>query len=280
MKAKYTYEQSVRWMRAQPEHAKLVEQCYLDENNLVAAKRFASSEEFAALISLLGSRIRTESLEIMDLGCGNGIASYAFAAMGHRVTAVDPDLSDDVGLGATARLSPEVANEISTIRAFAETLPFNNASFDVVYARQCLHHFQNLRQGLAECARVLKPNGTFLATREHVIDNDEQLKEFLASHPLHALHGGEHAYQLTEYLSALESAGLRIVYSFGPYDTVINHYPESNQDVTNRIYDSLKQRYGPLASVLLRLREKRYRRRMSEGSRMPGRPYSFLCIKE
>ncbi|MDQ3918981.1 MAG: class I SAM-dependent methyltransferase, partial [Acidobacteriota bacterium] len=220
-------------------------------------------------------------LRILDLGCGNGIASYAFASRGHRVTALDPDPSADVGLAAAARLSKGVPGEIETVRSFAESLPFADASFDVVYERQALHHFRDLRAGLAECARVLKPGGRLLATREHVADDEAQLEAFLAAHVLQALHGGEHAYPLEEYLAAFEAAGLRVERCFAPYDTVINHFPESNREVRGKVYEALRGRYGRAASLLARLRyfEERYRRHLSEACDTPGRAYSFLCVK-
>ncbi|MDQ3918837.1 MAG: methyltransferase domain-containing protein [Acidobacteriota bacterium] len=268
-------------MREQPRYAELVTACYLDEDNLAAAKRFAASEEFEAVARLL--RLKSaRSLDVLDLGCGNGIASYAFAALGHRVTAIDPDPSADVGLAAAARLSAHVPGRISTRPASAESLPFADASFDVVYERQALHHFRDLRRGLAECARVLRPGGRLLATREHVVNDESQLEAFLAAHPLQALHGGEHAYPLEEYLSALAAAGLKVVRCLAPYDSVVNHFPESNQQVRAKIYDSLRRRVGRAASLLLRIRyaEDRYRRRLSAYCDEPGRLYSFLCVKE
>jgi SAM-dependent methyltransferase len=278
--ANYTYEESVKLLRSRPEHAWLIEASYLDEDNLAAARRFAASEEFEAVAALLGLDSGAR-LDVLDLGCGNGIASYAFASRGQRVTALDPDPSDDVGLAAAERLAADVRGEMKTVRSFAESLPFPDASFDVVYERQALHHFQNLSGGLAECARVLRPGGKFLATREHVVSDEAQLAEFLAAHPLQPLHGGEHAYRLEEYLAAIEAAGLTVARCFAPYDTVINHFPESNSEVRGRIYEALRRRYGRAASLLSRLSyfEEKYRRHLSASCDTPGRAYSFLCVK-
>ena len=142
-----TYEQSVKWMRSQQEHFELVKLCYLDEDNFAAAKRFTSSEEFMEVLALLKLNKAKTKLKILDLGCGNGIASYAFASLGYDVSAVDPDLSEDVGLGATARLASIVnSGSITTLQSFAESLPFPDSTFDIIYARQALHHFSNLSQ--------------------------------------------------------------------------------------------------------------------------------------
>lgn len=280
---RYTYEESLQWMRSQPEHSELVKLCYLDADNLVAAKRFVSSEEFAEITKILNLNSSSKKLKILDLGCGSGIASYAFASLGHDVVAVDPDKSEDVGLGATKRLSYVVQNgSISTVQAFAENLPFPDSTFDIVYARQALHHFSDLYKGLSECSRILKPNGLLLATREHVISDENQLKEFLENHILHKLHGGENAHSLNNYISALQHASFRNIKTFAPFDNVINHFPTSNGDVKGRLYESLQKKLGKvIASILIKLTpiENYYRRRLSRRCNFPGRLYSFLSLK-
>ena len=281
---RYTYEESVNWMRSQPDHSELVKLCYLDENSFAAAKRFSSSEEFTEVVELLKLNKSHQKLKILDLGCGNGIASYAFACLGHDVSAVDPDTSEDVGLGATARLAPTISNgSIKTFQAFAESLPFADSTFDIVYARQALHHFSNLHKGLTECSRVLKPQGLLLATREHIVNDEEQLKDFLESHILHKLHGGENAYPLNDYISALEQSGFKVHKCLAPFDTVINHFPTSNAQVKDWLFQILERKLGKVAtSVLTKFSpvEKVYRYRLSRSCNSPGRLYSFLCIKK
>lgn len=278
----YTYEESVRWLRSQPEHAETVKLCYLDEDNLAAAKRFAASEEFAEVVKILRLGKSYQKLKILDIGCGNGIATYAFASLGHDVFAVDPDPSEDVGLGATQKLASNIiSGSISTFQAFSESLPFSDSTFDIVYARQALHHFSNLNAGLAECSRVLKPRGFLLATREHVVNDEQQLKEFLENHLLHKLHGGENAYSLSIYTSAIERAGFKILKCLGYFDTVINHFPPSNSEVKDWLFCTLERKLGKLAAAFLSnisMIEKQYRYRLSCACNIPGRPYSFFCI--
>lgn len=283
-KKQVTYEESVRWMRNQPEFSELVKLCYLDEDNLIAAKRFFSSEEFSEVAQVLKLDKRGNKLKILDVGCGNGIASYAFAAKGHDVYAVDPDLSEDVGIGATQRLGKLITKgSISTIQAFAESLPFPDSTFDIVYARQSLHHFTDLQKGIDECSRVLKPRGVFLASREHVVDDEQQLKIFLENHLLHQLHGGENAYPQQDYILVLEKAGFQIVKCFAPFDTVINHFPVSNTEFKNWLVQGLEKKLGKVAASILSKfswMEKLYRYRFSHSCNSPGRLYSFVCVKK
>jgi SAM-dependent methyltransferase len=264
--------------------AETVELCYLDSDNRVAAKRFAASEEFGAVVRLLRLDKAGARLKILDLGCGNGIVSFAFAQLGHDVYGVDPDTSEDVGLGAAARLAAVSApGSITLKQAFAESLPFPDSYFDAVYTRQAVHHFQDLGLGLRECARVLKSSGEFLATREHVVDDERQLQEFLANHLLHKLHGGENAHSLSRYKDSLTAAGLDITMCLGPHDSVINHFPTSNAQTRHHVYEGLRQRTGSfLATALMKvpLVERMGRAYLSRQDRTPGRMYSFLCSKQ
>jgi SAM-dependent methyltransferase len=279
-----TYEQSVQWIREQPEYASLVELCYLDTDNFAAARRFQFSEEFSAISKFLNLAILLKESKILDLSCGNGIASFAFASLGYNVISVDPNLNDDVGLGAVQRLAKLVSppGSIETVEAFAESLPFVDECFDRVYIRQGAHHFSDLKRGFAECFRVLKPAGKLLVSREHVVDNETQLQEFLANHILHKLHGGENAHPLTRYKSSLRHAGFHQIKILSPYDSVINHFPASNADIHRGMSDWLNTKLGKhLGSTIsqLPLAEKAYRKLLSLRDRSPGRPYSFLCTK-
>ena len=278
-----SYEQSVEWMRSQPELAELVKFCYLDRDNTVAAKRFAASEEFAAILQILGVSNSSTALNILDLGCGNGIVSYAFAALGHHVQAVDPDTSNDVGLGAIERLMEMgVKGSIVPVEGFAESLPFEDGNFDVVYTRQAVHHFADLQAGLNQCARVLKTGGKFLATREHIVDDEQQLKIFLDNHILHKLHGGENAYPLERYLAALQTAGLKVTRNFAHFDTIINHFPVSNAEIARQSLGKVGKKMGkiaPLISAKLPFIESSHRARLSKTFDSPGRLHSFLAIK-
>ena len=66
----------------------------------------------------------------------------------------------------------EAKLDITVIENRGERLPSADKSFDLVYARQMLHHADDLRALCKEVSRVLKPRGLFIATREHVIANE------------------------------------------------------------------------------------------------------------
>jgi ubiquinone/menaquinone biosynthesis C-methylase UbiE len=102
-------------------------------------------------IDKLGYAFRGEE-SVLDTGCGNGGVARLLRERVREVTAVDiepsPAWQDEPGL------SFRVAD--------AESLPFEDASFDVVHSKDSLHHMGSPEQALAEYRRVLKPSGTAL----------------------------------------------------------------------------------------------------------------------
>ena len=153
-----TWEDAVEWLKSQPEQQDLVKACYYDEPLIDAAKRFSKSEEWKAVRDILANWLPGD---VLDLGAGNGISSYAFAKEGCTVAALEPDPSLKVGAGAIEILSKEIESSITIVQAFGETLPFNDCAFDIVHCRQVLHHADNLEQLCREVSRVLRKGGVF-----------------------------------------------------------------------------------------------------------------------
>lgn len=241
--------EAVHTLRRDPAYAQIVRDTYLDADVNAAAERFAASGEFAAVMSLIGSQI--PGAVIVDLGAGNGIASYAFARAGAaQVIAVEPDPSDDIGRGAAARLCAGLPVDVR--EGVGESLPVDDSHVDLVYARQVLHHTQDLAQVMREAHRVLKPGGVLLACREHVADDAAQLAAFLAAHPIHQLAGGEHAYRLDEYSGAITGAGFQMKRVFGMWESVINAYPAVNtpEELAAFPLTVLTQKLGVVGRVL------------------------------
>jgi ubiquinone/menaquinone biosynthesis C-methylase UbiE len=274
-----TWEEAVQRLKSQADRQELVKACYYDDPLLEAAQRFTNSEEWQAVCSIAKDWM---SCKVLDLGAGNGISSYAFAIAGCEVTALEPDPSDIVGAGAISKLAKEANLEIEVIQNFGESLPFADNSFDIVHGRQVLHHAQNLPKLCQEAARVLRPNGLFIATREHVISQSQDLDIFLQTHPLHKLYGGENAFMLKQYKRAISQAGLILRDSYGQYQSIINYAPTTKSQYKENIAINLKKYLGAkLAKWLcsqpnfIKLVSNIYTWR----DRTPGRLYSFIAIK-
>lgn len=270
--------EAVRLLRADPARADLVRDAYLGADVADSARRFAASGEFDEVRRLLGQRLRGAT--VLDLGAGTGIASLALLEAGAApVIAVEPDPSDEVGRGAIARLDPDGRIEVRD--GFGERIPMDDASVDLVYARQVLHHALDLPRVLAECARVLRPGGILLACREHVVTGPDDLAAFLDAHPIHRLAGGENAYRIGEYLDAIHDAGLCLTHALGPWDSVINAYPavRSAESLRTHARAALERRFGRLGLVAAMVpgAQALVRRRIQPDD--PGRLYTFMAVK-
>ena len=102
----------------------------------------------------------TGSLNILELGCGNGKTAASLAGAGYRVTAVDFSLR----AAALCRKTCPDPDRIRVIVADILTTPFRRDSFDTVMASHVAGHLPaRERQQLAgEVHRILAPEGTFL----------------------------------------------------------------------------------------------------------------------
>lgn len=234
-------EDAVRWFRAQPGNESAVRDNYFDLPVMDAARRYAASEEFAEVKRLLGvGNGRT----ILDVGAGNGIASYALAEAGWKVTSLEPDPSDEIGAGAIRAIQKASGLPIEIEEKIVVPLPFSDRSFHAIFARQVLHHIPDLFVAMRDFARLLHPGGQFLALREHVADTPAELEEFLSNHPLHALYGQEHAWPLETYLDAARASGLDKVHIWGQLESILNHAPRNEGNRRKIIRKMAERRYG------------------------------------
>jgi SAM-dependent methyltransferase len=276
----HTWEEAVLWLKAQPNSIEIVQNCYYDDPIIKAAKRFAASEEWSAVLDLATSKL---PCKVLDLGAGRGISSYAFAQIGCQVTALEPNPSEEVGAGLIEKLAKESCLEIEVVKEYGETLPFADGTFDLVYGRAVMHHAQDLQQFCREAARVLKPSGIFIGTREHVLSHKKDLQTFLDGHLLHHLYGGENAYLLQEYVSAIQGGGLMLQKVLAPYDSAINYGPRTTDDLYGLLGVQLGRIVGSKAGFWLASNElvrQAWRWYGAKILKSPGRLYSFVAVKQ
>ena len=101
---------------------------------------------------------------VLDVGCGSGLASEPLIANDFDVT----------GLDASERMLDIAMREFPSARWIvgrAETLPFENASFDAVISAQAFHHFDRVA-AMTQVARVLRPGGIVAIWWKHLTSQD------------------------------------------------------------------------------------------------------------
>jgi SAM-dependent methyltransferase len=272
-----TTEEAVLALRDDPQYSDLMRDAYLGPDARANAERFLASAEFSGVLALLDRPVRGAT--VLDVGAGTGIASFAFARAGARVVALEPDPSGVVGHGAIRQVRDGLP--IAIVSGVGEALPFPDQAFDVVYARQVLHHARDLDSLVRECARVAASGGVVVATREHVADDEAELAAFLAAHPVHRLAGGEHAFPLAAYVRAFRRAGLAGPRVLGPYDSVVNAFPAFHDERALRRHPAtlLEGRFGLLGRLSAAVPGVPALVRWWLTSRVPGRLYSFAGRK-
>ncbi len=97
-----------------------------------------------------------EKLRILDVGCGNGSLSLLFAEMGHDVVGID--ISKEM-LSVAKKKAKEREIDPDLRIGDAESLDFDDDSFDSVVSRIVLWTLPNPETAIAEWMRVLKPGG-------------------------------------------------------------------------------------------------------------------------
>ena len=273
-----SWEEAVVWLVSQPDKQKLVHDCYYDPSLEEAVQRYWNSLEWKEVRSFLPANCG----RALDLGAGRGIASFALAKDGWDVVAVEPDPGDYVGSGAIRKIAESERLPIEVIQEFGEKIPCESTSFDLVFARQVLHHAHDLPGLCAEVFRVLKPGGKFIAVRDHVISSPSDLPAFHAIHALHQLYGGENAFMLKQYLFALRNAGFRIERVLRPFDSIINYAPHTRDSLRKEIVSRLSR--FPFSGIFARMLNLEFVMSailviLSRMDRRPGRLYSFVCFR-
>jgi SAM-dependent methyltransferase len=116
-------------------------------------------------------RVR-DGLSILDVGCGFG---GTIAHLNEQLSGCElVGLNIDERQLARARQSVPArpGNTVRFVQGDACALPFQEGTFDVVLAVECIFHFPSRRQFFSEARRVLRGKGT-LALSDFVVDGEK-----------------------------------------------------------------------------------------------------------
>lgn len=107
------------------------------------------------------------SVEVADLGCGEGYLTIEAAQWAKKVYAIDH--SADVLARAKAMATRRRARNIVWKRGELEKVPLADATVDIAIASQALHHAKDPARALSEAWRILRPGGRLLVLdlRQH-----------------------------------------------------------------------------------------------------------------
>jgi ubiquinone/menaquinone biosynthesis C-methylase UbiE len=92
---------------------------------------------------------------LLDVGCGPGLLLATLAVNNPELRLAGLDIAPEMIRVATERLGVRAEIKLGD----AESLPWEEASFDYVFCVDSFHHYPNPKSALSEFHRVLKPNG-------------------------------------------------------------------------------------------------------------------------
>jgi ubiquinone/menaquinone biosynthesis C-methylase UbiE len=102
--------------------------------------------------------------DVLEVGCGSGIAVQLFAEAGANVSAVD---LTPWAVATTRRRMAAFGLEADVREADAEALPFEADSFDLVFSWGVIHHTTDMDAALGELVRILRPGGRLVLMVYH-----------------------------------------------------------------------------------------------------------------
>ena len=91
-----------------------------------------------------------EGCRVLDVGCGVGMYTHAFLRYTSAVYGIELEFP---------RVREARARARSVVQGVGETLPFADATFDVVFSHEVLEHVRDDRRSAQELVRVTRPGG-------------------------------------------------------------------------------------------------------------------------
>lgn len=143
-----------------------------DQGMEVLFQTFAT-DEAAVRAQVTGLLNLQPGAKVLETGCGTGRDTIYLAEKAGALFATDLS-ADMIGVGRSRLAEAGIgANRVHLCVCDATRLPFAGASFDAAYHFGGINLFPNVKLGIAEMARVVKPGG-------RVVFGDEGLAPWLA----------------------------------------------------------------------------------------------------
>ena len=164
--------------------------------------------------------LKTPPKAVLDLGCGTGAGARAIKRQFPRARVTAADLAPP--MLEVARRRSRFWRPIHCTQADARRLPFETASFDLVFTSLMLQWVQPLDAALGEIRRVLRPGGLLLASSFGPLTLQELRVAWAAADD------GVHVNEFVDMLdfgSALQRAGY--IEPVLDVDRHLRHYPDA-----------------------------------------------------
>ena len=149
-----------------------------------------------------GFNLGNSSLDIIDLGCGDGTLTTELAKFASHVIGVDNN--SEILASARQRIDRLGLKNVTLSSENVSKLSLRDNSQDVVFFTQSLHHLDDPKRGFDEAARILRPGGQVLVM-ELATHSEDWVIEKLG----HKWQG----FRKEELLDFMENSGFKYLYS-------------------------------------------------------------------
>lgn len=129
--------------------------------------------------------------QVLELGCGVGNDSVAFAKAGHAVLATD---FFEVAITKNSERFKDIPNLSFEVLDISRPMEFKDNRFDVVFARLSLHYFSDeiTKKAFKEMHRILGPEGFLCfickSIKDPLYGKGEEIEKDMFEHKGHIRH--------------------------------------------------------------------------------------------
>ncbi|UPK41261.1 class I SAM-dependent methyltransferase [Paenibacillus pabuli] len=181
-----------------------------EENNRMTYTTRNADESW---VSLIQNNVEVIGKQVVDIGCGGGIYTKAFANMGaSHITGVDFSL--EMIKGATQNCINY--DNVEFVHGDAYDTKLHKTEYDIILERALIHHLDDLNKCFKEANRILKNNGILIVQDRTPKDclmpgNESHLRGYFFEKYPNLVHKEiARRYDSLKVRNALEANGFRL----------------------------------------------------------------------
>lgn len=162
-----------------------------------------------------------QALEVLEIGSATGDLSVFFYTLfpQHHYTVHDISRESLERFFPISRTFFKVDTEFKQAVFFAEDIPLSESSFDIIFIKAAVHHFEDPRKAFSEIRRILRPGGKVVFINDGVslsLPIIGFLQKMLFARAEKAQGFNEHLYSLHQYVS-FGKGFKRVEWQFDPF---------------------------------------------------------------